>query len=281
MAESSVSGRLAALYVYPVKSCGGIGSARAELGALGLRHDRRWMIVDAATGRFLTQRRHPELATLRPSLLPEALALDLPDGTRLALPLDDRGGPRPVEVWGDRVDAVEPDPAASAAIGRWLGREVALVRFPDTAVRPCDPNVAPAGSRTGFADGFPLLLTTTGSLEALNATIARRGGGRIPMSRFRPNVVIEAAAGAEDRWPSLAIEGGPVLDLVKRCERCAVTTVDQATGRKTGKEPLASLAVSRTDKTTGGVWFGQNAVPRLAHGETAELEVGTACRFVG
>lgn len=282
MAESGMTGRLAALHVYPVKGCGGIRLERAELGALGLRQDRRWMIADAATGRFLTQRVHPEFATVRPILLPETLELSLPDGMRLELPLDDRGTPRLVEVWGDRVEAVEPDPAASAAIGHWLGREVMLVRFPDAAARPCDPDYAPAGSKTAFADGFPLLVTTTGSLQALNATIDRRGGGAVPMSRFRPNLeVVGVAAGAEDRALSLEIEGGAMLDLVKRCERCAVTTVDQATGRKTGKEPLASLALSRTDKTTGGVWFGQNAVPRLAAGATATLAVGATCRFVG
>ena len=282
MAESGMTGRLAALHVYPVKACRGLRLERAELGALGLLHDRRWMIADAESGKFLTQRVHPELATVLPALSPDHLALALPDGTALALPLDDRGTPRQVEVWGDRVDAVEPDPGASAAIGRWLGRAVVLVRFPDAAERPCDPDCAPAGSRTGFADGFPLLVTTAGSLEALNNAIERRGGGAVPMSRFRPNLVVEGvAAGAEDRARSLELEAGPVLDLVKRCERCAVTTVDQATGRKTGKEPLASLALGRTDKATGGVWFGQNAVPRFAAGATAVLEVGAACRFVG
>ena len=282
MAESGMTGRLAALHVYPVKGCRGLRLARALLGALGLRHDRRWMIADAETGKFLTQRRHPELATVLPTLSLHQLELALPDGTALTLPLDDRGTPRQVEVWGDRVEAVEPDPLASAAIGRWLGRPVVLVRFPATAIRPCDPDYAPAGSRTGFADGFPLLVTTTGSLDALNRTIEGRGGGALSMSRFRPNLVIEGvAAGAEDHARSLEIEGGPLLDLVKRCERCAVTTVDQATGRKTGKEPLASLAVSRTDKSTGGVWFGQNAVPRRGDGETATLQVGADCRFVG
>jgi uncharacterized protein len=123
-------------------------------------------------------------------------------------------------------------------------------------------------------------VTTTGSLEALNDRIGHRGGSPVPMARFRPNIVIEGvAAGVEDRARRLEVEGGVVLDLVKRCERCAVTTIDQATGRKMGKEPLATLAVMRTDKATGGVWFGQNAVPRLADGATADLRVGAACRF--
>jgi uncharacterized protein YcbX len=280
MTKCGTFGRIDALHIYPVKGCGGIRLETSELGPLGLRHDRRWMIADAATGRFLSQRVRPMLATVRPSLLADSLQLALADGSRLELPLDDRGTPRTVEVWGDEVSAVEPDPRASAALGRWLGSEVILVRFPETAVRPCDPAYAPAGSRTGFADAFPLLLTTTASLEALNQTIARRGGAPVPMSRFRPNLVVDGVAAlTEDQTRRVEIEGGPVLELVKRCERCAVTTIDQTTGKKTGKEPLASLALNRTDKTTGGVWFGQNAVPRLAPDETATLAVGAACRF--
>ena len=257
MTNHDAAGLIAAFHVYPVKGCGTIRLDQAELGPLGLRHDRRWMIVDAGTNQFLTQRVLPGLATIQPRLEPDALELALPDGTRLALPLDDRGGPRAVVVWGDLVQAVEPDLRASSALGSWLGRDVALVRFPATGLRPCDPDHAPPGSRTAFADGFPLLVTTTGSLDALNDRIERRGGVPVPMARFRPNIVIEGvAAGAEDRARRLEVEGGVVLDLVKRCERCAVTTIDQATGRKTGKEPLATLAVLRTDKATGGGWFG-------------------------
>jgi uncharacterized protein len=280
MTDHDTAGRIDALHVYPVKGCGAIELDQAELGPLGLLHDRRWMIVEAGGSQFLSQRVLPKLATIQPHLEPDALRLALPDGTHLALPLDDRGTPRAVEVWGDLVQAVEPDPRASSALGSWLGRDVALVRFPASATRPCDPDHAPPGSRTAFADGFPLLVATTGSLEALNDRIGHRGGAPVPMARFRPNVVIEGvAAGAEDRAHRLEVSGSVVLDLVKRCERCAVTTIDQATGEKMGKEPLATLAVMRTDKATGGVWFGQNAVPRLGDGETAELRVGAVCRF--
>lgn len=100
------------------------------------------------------------------------------------------------------------------------------------------------------------------------------------MTRFRPNIVIEGAGpGAEDRHGSLAIDAGPRLLLVKRCDRCVVTTVDQYTGQKTGKEPLRTLARLRRNLRTGGAWFGQNAVPVLQRGETVNLEVGMSCRF--
>jgi len=50
-----------------------------------------------------------------------------------------------------------------------------------------------------------------------------------------------------------------VMDLVKPCDRCVTTTVDQATGEP-GREPLRTLAQFR--KWNGQVYFGQNAVHR-------------------
>ena len=63
--RSSRSPRIAALNVYPVKSCRGIGSptsawprAASSPDAVGAVGDREWMIVDR-DGRFVTQREHP------------------------------------------------------------------------------------------------------------------------------------------------------------------------------------------------------------------------------
>ena len=43
---------------YPVKSAAGIQVQSWEVDGFGLRHDRRWMVVDPA-GRHVTQRTHP------------------------------------------------------------------------------------------------------------------------------------------------------------------------------------------------------------------------------
>jgi uncharacterized protein YcbX len=84
------------------------------------------------------------------------------------------------------------------------------------------------------------------------------------MARFRPNLVVHCDdAWAEDGWSQLKI-GEVVLDLVKPSDRCIVTTTDQRTGERMGKEPLASLArIHRSsDPRIKGVLFGVNAVPR-------------------
>ena len=190
----------------------------------------------------------------------------------------DVGEPLRVQVWRDEVTALAVDPEADRALSAWLGKSVRLVRFPESALRPCDPDHAPDGSHTGFADGFPLLVTSEGSLAELNTALAAAGAPPVPMSRFRPNLVLGGApAGAEDRCRTLEVGDTVAMALVKRCDRCVVTTIDQASGVKTGKEPLATLMQIRRNARSGGAWFGQNAVPRLTGGATATLRLGDRC----
>jgi uncharacterized protein YcbX len=273
-------GRIAGLFVYPVKGCAGVALEEATLTSRGLVGDRRWMIVGAG-GRFQSQRELPKLARVRAGLGDGMLRLRLGEEAALEVADADRGEPLAVEVWRDRVEALAPDPAADRALSAWLGRAVRLVRFPDGARRPCDPTYAPPGSHTAFADGFPLLVTSEGSLDELNGALAAVGAAPVPMERFRPNLVLEGVpARAEDGNGAVLLEGGVRLTLVKRCDRCVVTTIDQRSGEKTGKEPLATLARIRRNVPTGGAWFGQNAVPLLPGDEPVRLRMGDRCTLV-
>ncbi len=281
-----LGGRIAELWVYPLKGARGTPLETATLGRLGLDQDRRWMLV-RPDGRFLTQREEPRLARLVPRLLADHLAIEA-GGVHLTVPLDDRGEPLAVTVWRDRVLAVAPDPAADRALSALLGREVRLVRFPDRALRPCDPAYAPPGSATAFADGFPLLVTSEGSLAELDAAIAAAGGRPVPMRRFRPNLVLaDLPARAEDRCGRIELGGGAALLLAKPCARCVVTTTDQESGERCGPEPIRTLGRIRSSAGGEGVLFGQNAVPvlpagpvRLARGRPVRL-VGTAPAAAG
>ena len=48
--------QLSSLYRFPLKSGAGEALRQATIDGLGLAGDRRWMVVDNASGRFLTQR---------------------------------------------------------------------------------------------------------------------------------------------------------------------------------------------------------------------------------
>lgn len=248
--------QVAALFRYPVKSLRGVEVAELELGPRGPRHDREWMLVDAHD-RFLTQRSRPALARLSARLDGESLVLSDDEGAVLEAPSG--RAPRRVVVWRDTVDALDcGDEAARWLEGR-VGQACRLVRFAPSAVRPLDPAFSPAPSaQTGFADAYPVLLTTAGSLEALNGWLE----APIGMERFRPNVVVTGSpAWAEDGWRVLQV-GGVVFDLVKPCARCVVITTDQRTGERPDAErPLSVLARERTLRPFGAI-FGENAVHR-------------------
>lgn len=286
--------RVAALWVYPVKSLGGVAVPAARVGALGLDGDRRWMLVDA-DGRFLSQREHPRMAAGRVALGTEgggapagALTLSAPGVSPLTLTPPGAGAPRArVTVWGDVVDAALAPPDAHAWASAWLGAPVRLVYLPDDARRPVDPRYAGPGDRTAFTDGYPVLVASRASLDDLNRRLTGRGELPVGIERFRPSVLVEAEPGetlgayAEDGWGALALGGGPgavELALVKPCGRCVVTTIaqgeeaDVGAGEARGPEPLRTLAGYRRHGSK--VLFAQNAVVR----REGVVRVGGAAR---
>ncbi len=254
--------RVVSLHIHPVKGMRGIDLDVAQVGVRGLKGDRRWLVVDA-DGKFLTQRSHPQLATIDAHITANGLTLSS-NGRTVAIDRPDGKSRRRVVIWGSEVDAAIADASASDFLSALLGGEAHLVFMDDDAVRMKESVWTPEPEPVSFADAFPILVTTTGSLAALNRDIEVHGGAPVPMARFRPNIVIDCDDDwPEDNWRKLKI-GDVVLDLVKPSDRCIVTTTDQQTGARMGKEPLASLArIHRsTDPRINGVIFGMNAVPR-------------------
>ena len=244
--------RIASLHVYPVKACGGIEVPRADVEARGLAGDRRWMIVDDA-GCFLTQREHPELCLVRTAFAGDALTLGY-QGRTVEVPRSSAVGERVrVTVWSSEVEAIEHT-AARAFVSDVLAKPARLVYMPDDTRRTLKPGRGLPGDIVSFADGFPLLLASTSSL----ADLEQRAGVTLGMARFRPNVVVDHDVPfAEDSWRTLTLGTVP-FRAPKACDRCVVTTTDQATGER-GKEPLRTLATFR--KWDGQVWFAVNLAP--------------------
>lgn len=255
--------QLSALHVFPVKSCAALVLDEARVERRGLAHDRRWMVVDDE-GRFITGREEPRLVLLRAQPVPGGLLLAAPGMPELRIgePVDGRGG---VTVWRDHVNALNASSQASEWISRFLGRDCRLVFMDEAAQRPVDPTYASADDEVSFADGFPLLLISEGSLAGLNARL----DAPVPMLRFRPNLVVAGASPhAEDGWKRIRI-GGIEFDVAKPCARCGFTTVMPETGTLDPRgEPLRTLAKYR--RGPRGVMFGQNLIAR----GTGRLRVG-------
>jgi uncharacterized protein len=243
---------VSSIHLYPVKGCYRTTVERAAVEPWGLAGDRRWLIVRADTGDALTQRDLPQMTQIRP-LSSEGGLLLAPDRP---VPFPAAGELVSVRVWSSVVPARRA-PSADGYLSSVLGLPVWLVWLDDPTRRPCDPSYSLPGDRVSFADGYPLLLANTASLDALNDWIASES---LPMTRFRPNVVISAApAWAEDAWTGGRIRIGSVpFRVPKSCGRCVVTTTDQETGER-GREPLRTLA--RYRNVDQRLLFATNLIP--------------------
>ncbi|MFJ4716769.1 MOSC domain-containing protein [Streptomyces sp. NPDC088785] len=253
---------LSSIHVYPLKAVRGHAPREAVVEPWGLAGDRRWVLVDASN-KMITQRPHPRLALAAAGLLPGgALRVSAPGTRSLTVEVPAPGPTATIEVWRDKVEAV---PAADAAHAWWSARletEVRLMHLDDPATRrPVDPAYARPGETVSFADGYPLLLTTLSSLDALNSLIAQgdhADEGPLPMNRFRPNVVVSGTSPwAEDDWTRVAI-GEVTFRVAKKSGRCVVTTTNQETAER-GKEPLRTLARHR--RFGDQLCFGTNLIP--------------------
>jgi uncharacterized protein YcbX len=243
------------LYLYPIKSLGGIVVEEAQVEERGFKFDRRWMLVDKK-GDFVTQRQYPQLALLQVALSETQLEVfsKRDPSQRIAFDLGLVSNQElQVSIWGDQVLAR----VVSAEVSRWfsdfLQMELDLVVMPESSDRKLDPRYAVRGESVSFADGMPYVIIGQASLDELNGRLADPVG----MDRFRPNLVFSGGqAFEEDQFTRIKV-GEVGFQVVKPCARCVLITVNQQTGEK-GKEPLATLATYRT--VNNKVYFGQNAV---------------------
>ena len=273
MTPTSKLATIIALNIYPVKSCRGIALSIARIASTGFEHDREWLIVQP-NGRFVTQREQPRLALIRPTLGADMLTLGVPDLEPLEIPLAHEGSATQVVCWKDQCAAIDAGDKAAHWLERFLGQPHRLVRFDPSFKRRSDPTwTGDLVAHAQFSDGFPWLLLSQASLHDLNSRLDTP----LPMNRFRPNIVVDGIdAYEEDRIGELTL-GQVAMRPVKPCTRCAITTTDQDSGRRTGEDPLKTLRRYRLDRHLKGVAFGQNVILRQGVGEW--LSVGDAFRI--
>jgi uncharacterized protein YcbX len=274
-----VSARIARLFIYPVKSCGGVELSEALLTDTGLDLDRAWMVVDA-DGEFVSQRELPRMALVQPTLKLHEVILRAPGMLALHLAIDTVEEPMQVKIWDDNVPAFDMGAIAAQWFSDFLGRPgLRLVRFDPEHDRESSHDWTGEDTALNqFQDGYPLLVASTASLELLNEKLRAAGHGAVGIERFRPNIVLEGIdAHDEDRMArmDIAVDDGVVsLRPVKPCTRCPIPNIDQATAHSDPAVSDALQGYRRNDSLGGAVTFGMNAI--VMEGVDCTLRVGQA-----
>jgi len=281
---SDITGSIAALYVYPIKSCAGLPVDAVELAAHGLLHDRQWLIVDQ-DGRFQTQRQIPHLVWITPSIGVNTLTLSAPNQPDLTIPIIDADdsnpfGTRTVQIWNDRLTAIDVGASANQWLDEYLqvpGKSFHLVQFDTRATRLSDPKWTGAHrSPVQFADGYAINVISQATLDQFNDKLLSRGIESVGADRFRPNVVIAGLqAHDEDNIQTVTIQtpAGPVQwALVKPCPRCQIPDIDPQTSISDPAVTQVLSSYRQIPQMDHAICFGMNGIVTAGAGRL--LRVG-------
>jgi len=259
------------IYIYPIKSLGGIRLEHAEVEDKGLKYDRQWMLIDR-DGTFVSQRKHHQLSLLQVSIENSLISITHKNDSGIQTSFDcesETGQIISVTVWDDSCMGMEVSTAVNTWFSSLLEMDVRLVKMLPAEQRLVDPKYAKANEVVRFSDGYPFLIIGQASLDKLNDLLDQK----IRMDRFRPNFVFSGGeAHQEDSFASFRI-GEITFSAVKPCARCVLITVDQQSGKK-GAEPLKTLASYRTRNNK--IMFGQN----LIHCGYGSVHVGDAIQLL-
>ncbi len=296
MQTSDVTGRIAKLFVYPIKSCAGIELTEAMLAETGLDLDRAWMVVDEA-GVFVTQRELPRMALIQPAFKGDVmggggeLVLRAPGMLALHLSVNTVDTPTRARVWKDEVAAYDMGSVAAQWFtdflaegkteGKAPGKKYRLVRF-DPEFRRLSNLKWTQGieAPNQFSDGYPLLVLSQSAVDDLNAKLAAAGHAAVDARRFRPNIVVDGwEAHDEDRVGPITLdtpEGEVQFKPVKPCSRCPIPNIDPDTAQS---HPSVNdmLQTYRQDaRLDGALTFGMNCIVTV--GVDRVLRVGQVVR---
>lgn len=249
MLLQSKSPQISQLFVYPIKSCAGISVSHFKFDKRGPLFDRRWMLVDAKTGIFLSQRELPKMALISTRIENDRVWASFKNANKsLELPVE--GDVLDVNIWSDNVQGFDCGNEAANWFSRALGCECRLV-YQGGCERLADTDYVKAGTEVSYADGFPLLVVAQASIQLLNAACDTH----IDAENFRPNIVItNTAAFAELKWQDLSTST-VAMTVVKPCQRCVIPTLNPKTAEREKGILTVLLEHCRRDKK---IYFGQN-----------------------
>ena len=253
------------LFIYPIKSLGGISLNSSLVEERGLQYDRRWMLVDQ-NNVFMSQRTLPKMAAFEVSIINSAIrVLNNQNNECVDIPFQPETDiTKTVKVWDDTLASQ----VVSHLLNEWfsdqMNMQVNLVYQKEDSIRSVDKKYAVTGrEHTSFSDGYPILIISEASLDYLNEFCSEK----IEMKKFRPNIVIkDCEPFFEDNLKEIKI-GDTKLQIVKPCARCQMPTLDYKTFQFS-KEP--TLTLSKIRKFDNKILFGQNVVVH----QTGNISIG-------
>ncbi len=238
-----ITGTIASLTIYPVKSLAGIELKKARINKFGIEFDRNWMLIEPRTGIFMSQRRTPRMCLIQPELTQGRLVLHAEGMQDFSLPIYKEGKLLDVSVWDSKCKGEDQGDEVAEWFSDFLHQDCRMVRVPLDHKRLSKKG----DTLVGFADAYPVLIVSQASLSNLNKKLKESKNDPVPMNRFRPNIVIDGCdSHAEDTWDDIRI-GDVKLHRINMCARCSVVATDQDTGKRS-KEPNATLVKYRSGK---------------------------------
>ena len=260
--------KIVSIHIYPIKSLGGISLQTSNLLERGLEFDRRWMLVDS-DGVFITQRQIPELTLFKLSLHNEHLLVQSGiDNAFVQVPFSCTGELIEATVWDDLVKAQEVSTELSQWFSNQFKQEVKLVYMTESSTRFIDKRFATNHETVSFADGYPVLIANTFSLNDLNSRLE----SKVTIERFRPNIVVEGGKPfEEDQWRKISF-GSSKIEVVKKCARCVMVNINP---KSATKETEVLQVLSGYRKIENKVYFGVNALVN----QEGEISVGDTLTF--
>lgn len=237
-------GAVVDLVVYPIKSCGGVHVTSSAVTSAGLKWDRQFCLIDAASFRTLSLKNHHRMACLKATVYESLDILRIQcEGGSIDVPLYQ-------EKWRQKLYAKNGGPCAEPEADICVNQNRQVQAFLSAAVgTPCTlaKSVGGGDERT-LANASPLLIISLSSARAIG----------VDYRVFRANVVLSGSSGPwmEDHVQALSI-GEVNYQLTGRCRRCNMICVTDS--GKSDSFPYNQLWKYRRENQR--IWFGRHAKP--------------------
>jgi uncharacterized protein YcbX len=250
--------------IYPLKSGAGISVDHAIVTPRGLNNDRLFVLVDN-NGNFINQRSTHKMATIHSEIDESGITFSAPGKTPLAVtPSAFTDQIIPVSIWNKAGEGYAADREVNEWFSSYLDKAVRLLRMNDEFHRRPDPKFSQTGDEVSFADGYPILVASNSSFQAL----APYFNESVSINRFRPNLILDGSEPfAEDVWQRIRV-GSVELEIVKHCERCVMINVDPDTGTMPPDASVTPvmgkyrLGLAQNGDGKRAMLFAENAIPR-------------------